>query len=168
MRLKRRVPIHYQDDQVSCGPSCIKMVVDYYLKPKGKRVTEDEWKAIRKSSIRGEGKTRPANMIKTIREKTKLKCKKLTGDLNLKISQIKEAIKMQRPVILYCVYKGKDYHYVIATGIDNKYLSVRDPYPKMASKIELKYFTAKRSTSRKPGQSLRWVRKYWGIEVYEP
>jgi len=105
-------------------------------------------------------------MIKTIR-KTKLKGEKLTGDLDLKINQIREAIEMQRPVILYCYQnRGRYYHYVIAIGIGNKYLEIRDPIRNMATKIELKYFLANQSTSKKSGQSLRWVRGYWGIEVY--
>jgi len=47
MRLKRMVPIYYQNNEVDCGPTCIRMVTDYYWKLTGKSVTEDNLKLIR-------------------------------------------------------------------------------------------------------------------------
>lgn len=168
MRLKRMVPIFYQNNEVDCGPTCIRMVIDYYWKRKGKSVTEEDLKLIKKSAKKGNGYTARPNMIDTIRKISKLKCKVLEGDTNDKIRQIKEAIKEQRPVILYCLIKGKYAHYVVAKGIDTEYLEVNDPYKKRPCQVELKYFLKEKNKSTKYGQCLSWSPTQWGIEVYEP
>lgn len=168
MRLKRMVPIFYQNNEVDCGPTCIRMVTDYYWKRKGKSVTEEDLKLIKKSAKKGNGYTARPNMIDTIRKISELKCKVLEGDTNDKIRQIKEAIKKQRPVILYCLVQGKYDHYVVAKGIDKEYLEVNDPYKKRPCQVELKYFLKKNNKSRVYGQCLSWSPSQWGIEVYEP
>ncbi len=35
MRLKRMVPMYCQKNESDCGPTCIRVVTDYYWKPKG-------------------------------------------------------------------------------------------------------------------------------------
>ncbi len=168
MRLKRMVPIYYQNNEVDCGPTSIKMVTDYYWKRHGKMVTEQDLKLIKKSAKRGKGYTARLSMIDTIIKISKLMCKELEGDTNDKIHQIKEAIKKQRPVILYCMVKGKYPHYVVAKGIDAEYLEVNDPYPKRPGQVELTYFLKEKNKSKKYGQCLSWSPTQWGIEVYEP
>ena len=160
--------MYYQENESDCGPTCIKMVTDYYWKPKGQSVTEDSFKKIKKSAKKNNGSTRRKDMMDTIRKISKLQCKELKGDEKDKLRQIKEAIKKQRPVILYVRVKGKYYHYVVAKGIDNEYLEVNDPYIKRPCQVELKYFLQQNNKSRKYGQCLSWSPKQWGIEVYEP
>ncbi len=168
MRLKRMLPIYYQDNEVDCGPTCIKIVTDYYWKPKGKSVTEEYFKKIKKSAKKDKGSTGKSDMMDTIRKIVKLKYKELEGDEKDKIRQIKEAIKNHRPVILYCIVQGKYAHWVVAKGIDDEYLEVNDPYKGRPSQVELKYFLKKHNKSRKYGQCLSWSPKQWGIAVYEP
>lgn len=168
MRLKRMVPIYYQENESDCGPTCIKMVTDYYWKPKGESVTEEYFKKIKKSAKKGKGRTGSKDMMDTISKISKLKCKELEGDEKDKIRQIKEAIKKQRPVILYCIVEGKYDHYLVAKGVDTEYLEVNDPYIERPCQVELKYFLQKNNKSKKYGQCLSWSPKQWGIEVYEP
>jgi|GEM_PF-3895545 len=170
MRLKRMVPIYYQENESDCGPYCIKMVTDYYWKPKGKSVTEEDFKLIKKSAKKDKGRTGHKDMMDTISKISNLKYEELEGDTNDKIRQINEAIKKQRPVILYCLVEetsGTSDHYVVAKGIDTEYLEVNDPYRKMPCQVELKYFLKKNNKSKKYEQCLSWSPKQWGIEVYE-
>jgi uncharacterized protein YvpB len=87
----------------------------------------------------------------TISKITKLKCKELEGDEKDKIRQMKEAIKKQRPVILYCIVEGKYDHYVVAKGIDTQYLEVNDPYKKRPCQVELKCFLQKNNKLKSMG-----------------
>lgn len=162
------VPIYYQDNKSDCGPTCIKMVTDYYWKPKGKSVTDAYFKKIKQSAKKDKGRTGSKDMMDTISKITKLKYTELKGNTNDKMRQIKEAIKTQRPVILYCLVDGGRYdHYVVAKGIDDEYLEVNDPHREMPGQIELKYFLNKNNTSKKYEQCICWSPKQWGIEVYE-
>lgn len=166
MRLKRMVPMYYQENESDCGPICIKMVTDYYWKPKGQSVTEEYFKAIKKSAKKSS--TGRQDMMATISKISRLKCNELEGDEKDKLRQINEAIKKQRPVILYVRVQGKYDHYVVAKGIDNEYLEVNDPYKRRPGQVELKYFLKKNNKSKKYGQCLSWTQTRWGIEVYEP
>ena len=162
------LPMYYQENESDCGPTCIKMVTDYYWKPKGQNVTEESFKKIKKSAKKNNGSTRRKDMMDTISKISKLQCKELEGDEKDKLRQIKEAIKKQRPVILYVRVQGKYYHYVVAKGIDNEYLEVNDPYKKRPGQVELIFFLKKDNKSKKYGQCLSWTRTQWGIEVFEP
>ena len=160
--------MYYQENESDCGPICIKMVTDYYWKPKGPSVTGESFKEIKQTAKKNNGSTRHTDMMGAIRKISKLHCKKLEGNEDDKIRQIKEAIKKQRPVILYVRIQGKYYHYVVAKGIDNEYIEINDPYKKRPGQVELIYFLKKDNKSKKYGQCISWTRKQWGIEVYAP
>lgn len=40
-------------DDSACGPACIRMVIDYYLKPVGVRLCEQDWDGIVKDTMNG-------------------------------------------------------------------------------------------------------------------
>jgi len=161
------LPIYYQENESDCGPTCIKMVTDYYWKPKGRSITEEDFKRIKKSAKKEKGRTGSRDMMETIRKISRLKCKELDGDEKNKIRQIKEAIRNQRPVILYCKVEGKYDHWVVAKGIDTEYIEVNDPYREMPCQVELKYFLQKNNKSTTYEHCISWAPKRWGIVVHE-
>lgn len=167
MRLKGEVPAYDQSEEdYACGPTCISIVMDYLRRDKKHRLNFQEAMKIIILTMNGNilklsGTSKEA-MKYTIR-KMGYSYREISGSREARLSQLKEAIKKDNPVILGCrkqIAKTRFNHYVVLTGLDDRYLYIHDTYPsKRKNKIIIDEFT-------KRGKDLCWGTKMWGIEVF--
>jgi ABC-type bacteriocin/lantibiotic exporter with double-glycine peptidase domain len=167
MKLQRKIPKYKQGgDDNECGPVCIKMAVDAFLKPEGGRITKNDLVRLKKKRLIMDtpGGTSKTGMKKAIKS-LGFGCKELVGKKGTRLKMLKTIIDRNHPVILGCniKIKGKPYsHYIVLVGVDEhkQILYIHDPYPKSKySKIKIEKFTTR-------GNDLSWGNKMWGIEVF--
>lgn len=167
MRLKGEVPKYNQSkEDYACGPICIGIVIDYLRQDKKHKLNFDEALKIILLTMNGNITRKNGTSKKAMKyaiRKMGYNCKEISGDKEARLSQLREAIKKDNPVILGCRKKiGKTLykHYIVLTGINSKYLYIHDPYPqKWKSKVMIDEFT-------KRANNLCWETEMWGIEVF--
>lgn len=166
--LPRQVPRYYQyRDDNACGAVCIKMVLDYFWKPSGRRVSRQDFHKILHITLKGD-RYLPRG---TYREHLTaaliefgISATKISGDTETRLKQITKALRKGCPVILTCIEDFGSYgwvgHYIVLTGIDKDFIYINDPYPGKDSQIALLSFL-------KNGQPLSWDNSKWGIILRE-
>jgi uncharacterized protein YvpB len=161
-----KVPRYYQSrDDNTCGPTCIRMVLDYYHKMEGKPVSDKEFLQIIDVAMKGDKYrskgTYREEMIQTLKVYN-LVPKELSGDRLQRLAQLGMALRNRYPAILSCIGDfgryGRIGHYVVLIGMAENYVYVNDPYHRNPSEILLSSFL-------KRGQSLNWDGKRWGVIV---
>jgi predicted double-glycine peptidase len=115
-----------------------------------------------KGNVYRESGTSRDDMVKTIRG-FGLTCRKIPGvTKDEKLRHLASALRAGRPAILWCrayFQAHKRYaHYVVLTGLDERYLYLNDPYPDKPGRVE-------RSSFIKNGQEMSWGTDAWGIIV---
>jgi predicted double-glycine peptidase len=165
--MKLKVPKYYQGkNDNACGPTCIRMVIDYYLKKKGKKLSKAECENILQETMQGNRDRSLGTVkkdLKAVFRKRGFICKELFGSRKeTKLANLFTAINAGKPVILGCMAKIKYYgrysHYIVLTGIDESYLYVNDPYPGRLAKIAIVSFL-------RNGQPTSWGNARWGIII---
>jgi hypothetical protein len=144
------------------------MAVDFYLLAKGGRSTAKDRKKIELYTMDGNVTSSRGTTYDGMNRaigRMGLGCRRIRGgDNSSKLASLRDAIARNHPVILGCVtdIEGKRWrHYVVLTGIDDRYLHVRDPFPgRRPQRIRIDEFL-------RPGRFLSWGRNRWGIEVFE-
>jgi len=165
--MKLKVPHYYQTiNDYACGPTCIRMVIDYFLKKRGEKSKKNDWESIVQDTMNGSIKnvfgTNKKNLKKAL-QKRGFSCRNLVGNTQTRLHNLYVAISNGTPAILGCradVGNLRDAHYIVLTGINKymKYIYINDPYPKKPSKIKLDSFL-------KNGQKISWGNSKWGIIV---
>jgi predicted double-glycine peptidase len=167
------VPQYYQsEDEFSCGPMAVRMVVDYYYQKEKREMTATEWLSVLNITMNNDicrkSGTKKEDIVRAL-SKLKFATQIIKGsDYDCKIESIRKSIKKKHPVIIYCVIKPKTRyrHFAVVVDIGDKSIYVQDPYPrkrntKKPRKISLGFFS---SLSPAIG-GLSWGRSQWGIEV---
>jgi hypothetical protein len=140
------------------------MILEYFRT--NRSVTTSEWEDILRSTMKGnvyrESGTDKDDLVKTIKE-FGLTCRKIPGvTKDEKLRHLASALRAGRPAILWCrayFQAHKRYaHYVVLTGLDERYLYLNDPYPDKPGRVE-------RSSFIKNGQEMSWGTDAWGIIV---
>jgi ABC-type bacteriocin/lantibiotic exporter with double-glycine peptidase domain len=165
--MELKVPKYHQGkDDNACGPTCIRMVIDYYLKKKGKKLSKEDCENILQETMQGNrdrlfgtGK----KDLKAVFRKRGIICKELLGSRKeTKLANLRTAINAGKPVILGCManfkYYGRDAHYIVITGIDEAYIYVNDPYPGKPARILIESFL-------RNGQPTSWGNARWGVII---
>lgn len=165
--MKLKVPKYYQGkNDNTCGPVCIRMVIDYYLQKKGKKLSKEDCENILQETMGGyiyrlfgTGK----KDLKAVFRKRGIICKELLGSKKeTKLANLRTAINAGKPVILGCManfkYYDRDAHYIVLTGIDESYIYVNDPYPGKPIKILVDSFL-------RNGQPTSWGNARWGVII---
>jgi hypothetical protein len=144
------------------------MAVDFYLLARGVRFTAKDRKKIEQYTMCGNVMssrgTTYDRMIHAI-EKMGIRCRRIRVEGNgSKLASLRDAVARNHPVILGCVtdIEGERWrHYVVLTGIDDRYLHIRDPFPgRRPRRIRIDEFL-------RPGRFMSWGRNRWGIEVFD-
>lgn len=126
--MKLNIPYHKQETSYTCGPSCVKMVLNYFKKNISEKRLADLEKSMPKSG------TSHMHMIKCI---NKLNFFCFVHD-KASIHSIKHFIKLKLPVIVnYINPKG---HYALITGYDKNNLILNDPHYGKNYKISFNKF----------------------------
>ena len=112
----------YQPDGISCGPTCIKMILNHI---KSNEITiEDIKKIVGSDNIKG---TTLDDMIVGLENlNIKYEHPKLS-DEETAIKYLNNSIKSNNPIILRTLTKGIK-HWVIVDDFDGEYYSVKDPW----------------------------------------
>jgi len=164
--MKLEVPKYKQGkDDNACGPTCIRMVMDYYLKKKRQRLSKGDCESILQQTMTGdkyrETGTRKNDLKAALRRRGFI-CKELPDSRKeKKLVSLRLALDADKLVILGCIgkfkhYRGRVRHYIVLTGMDQSHIYVNDPYPGRPAKIEIESFLRK-------GQLTSWGNARWGI-----
>jgi hypothetical protein len=165
--MKLKVPKYHQGkNDNACGPTCIRMVIDYYLKKKNKKLSKEDCENILQETMTGNryhifGTSKKD--LKAVFRKSGINCKELLGSSKeKKLTNLRMAINAGKPVILGCranfKYHGRYAHYIVLTGIDGSYIYVNDPYPGKPAKIPINSFL-------RNGQPTSWGNARWGVII---
>lgn len=163
-QLPRCVPKYRQShDDNTCGPVCVRMVIDYFWGALGKRTSKQDVHKILQITMNGNkylsrGAYRE-HLISALRE-FGISETEISGNTATRLGQLTRAIEKGRPAILTCLADFGQYgrmgHYVVLTGIDKDFIYLNDPYPGKPSQIPLLSFL-------KNGQPINWGNSKWGI-----
>jgi hypothetical protein len=140
------------------------MVIDYYLKKKGKKLSKKDCENILQETMRGNRLFRTDKKdLKAVFRKRGIICKELLGSSKkTKLANLHAAINAGKPVILGCManfkYYGRYAHYIVLTWIDESYVYVNDPYPEKPAKIAIKSLL-------RNGQPTSWGNARWGVII---
>jgi hypothetical protein len=163
--MKLKVPKYYQGkNDNACGPTCIRMVIDYYLKKKGKKLSKKDCANILQETMRGNSLSGTDKKgLKAAFRMRGIICKELLGSRkDTKLANLRTAINAGKPVILGCMANFKNYgrlaHYIVLTGIDESHIYVNDPYPGKPAKIAIESFL-------RNGQPTSWGNARWGVII---
>lgn len=166
--LPQQVPRYYQNqDDNACGAVCIKMVLDYFWKPSGRRVSRQDFHKILRITLNGDRYlprgTRWEHLTAALRE-FGISATKISGNTETRLMQMTKALRKGCPVILTCIEDfgvyGRVGHYVVLTGTDKDFIYINDPYPGKDSQIAILSFL-------KNGQPMSWDNSKWGIILRE-
>jgi hypothetical protein len=142
------------------------MVMDYYLKKKGKKLSRQDCENILQETMEGYiyrlFGTSKRDLKKVFRRRGII-CRELLGyRKETKLANLQTAINNGKPVILGCMANFKDYgrdaHYIVAIGKDECHIYVNDPYPGKPGKIEISSFL-------RNGQPTSWGNARWGVII---
>jgi predicted double-glycine peptidase len=155
-------------EDYACGPVCICIALDYLL-TKARKLKLD-FEGIKKiEELTMDRKTWSSTGTNYERMKNAIRrmgfgCREIRGKTDdAREDSVRRSISHSNPVILGCraqLGRRRYRHYVVLTGIDGRYLYIRDPYPEgRPMKVLLENF-------RKNGNPTSWGNKRWGVEVY--
>ena len=112
-----------QSDDISCGPACVSMVLDYYsvfhVYDEIRRETKTEWFVYKNEKY---GMTIPKNIVSTLK-KHHIPCSVFRGNLQL----LEDNISRNKPVI--CLVRSGRYtwHYVVVIGFSPNNIYIGNP-----------------------------------------
>ena len=164
IQLPRRVPKYRQSlDDNTCGPVCVRMVIDYFWGALGKYTSNQDKRKILQISMNGNKYltrgTYREHLISALREYG-ISETAILGNTAARLGKLTRAIKKGSPAILSCLADfgryGRMGHYVVLIVIDKDFLYINDPYPGRPSQIPLISFL-------KNGQPLNWGNLKWGV-----
>ncbi len=155
-----RVPYFPQKkSHYTCGPVCIRMVLSFLEK---KKLSEKKYTEILELTMNSNPKYIFGTAKKTMRLATKrlgYKYKNIYGEKGLFGS-----LSRKNPIIVKCwmndEYDDRYEHYIVITGVDDKYFYINDPYAGKPGRVLKTTFLAR-------AQKLNWGIKKWGMEVYK-
>lgn len=118
------VPIILQGDDYSCGPTCLMMVLSYYL---DRPLSVDERELIRTRCIsrQGTSQTRLVRVARTLGIRVGVRH-------NTTVETYRKAFYYKRPVIVYCPERD---HWMVAVAEENSMIICNDP----ESPIQMRY-----------------------------
>lgn len=174
MKIKRKFPYYEQEGECDCGPACIRMALDSFLKPKKKKLSD--YKLIKRYAMDSSCGSSNRGIKNAIR-KLGFGCKELNlkaqspdlltlpGKKYVALTTLHRMLKNNNPIILACTtqYHGKPYgHYVVLIEIDDffDYIYVNDPYYGKNYKVKINNFI-------KQKQKLNFGTKCRVFEVFE-
>jgi uncharacterized protein YvpB len=166
-QMKLKVPKYHQGkNDNACGPTCIRMVIDYYLKRKGKKLLKEDYEDILQDTMEGNRDRLFGTLkhdMKAVLRKRRFICKELLGSSKeTKLANLRTAVNAGKPVILRCMAYFKGYgrtaHYVVVTGIDKSFIYINNPYPGKPAKLEIESFC-------RNGQPTSWGNARWGVTI---
>lgn len=164
VRLPRCVPKYRQGrDDNTCGPVCVRMVIDYFWAASGKRTSKQDMNKILQLTMNGNkylSRGTYREYLISALEVFGISETVISGNTATRLAQLSRAIEHGSPAILTCLANfgryGRMGHYVVLTGIDENFLYINDPYPGRPSQIPILSFLTN-------GQPINWGKLKWGI-----
>ena len=136
-----------QDNEYSCGPTCLEMVFSYF----GRRISKEKLEKLAKTTKSG---TSHVNMIK-VAIKEGFYC---YIHNNSSINQIKHFIDIKLPVIInYIEPSSNDGHYAVIVGYNKNSIILDDPWNGKNFKISIKEFNKRWYDYHKKHKYSRWI-----------
>jgi hypothetical protein len=145
-------------DDNACGPICIRMAMDYYLKKKRQRLSKGDRESILEETMGGDRSREAGARRKDLNEVLRRRgfiCKELPGSRKeTKLASLRLALDARKLVILGCrakfkYHRGRDRHYIVLPGMDKSHIYVNDPHPGKPAKIEIESFLRNGQSSDK-------------------
>jgi hypothetical protein len=112
--MKLKVPKYYQGkNDNACGPTCIRMVLDYKLRKSGKKLSQKDYDQILQETMKGHRGRESGTLKKDLTmvlQRRGIICRALRGASKEKrLDGLRAAISLGKPVILGCMANFKYY-----------------------------------------------------------